>query len=187
MGKSFFLLLQLFAVAFTLCNYNSGFVMLNISSLLYFSFHMLYIKKNINVHNAEITKYHKTRVKWYRMFLIVYSLFTIFLIFRVIIFSIHFSILWWVGAVSIMVYCQSITISSVVAFGEKGYVSGDFFVRYCDIDEVHEERNMNSWQGEIILITFWKNSRKIGFDKMFMEEYHKLRLQIYQNREAFDK
>lgn len=183
-GKIFFMLLQLLSLIFMIYNYTSGFAALNISSLLYFIFHMLHEEKIITKYNAEITKYHKVRVKVYKILLIAFILFALTLAFRAIICSIRFSILWWVGSVSIMLYSESITISSLVAFGENGYVSGDFWVKYNDIDEIREEKNMNSWQGEIVLITFWKNNKKIGFDKMFINEYHKLRLQVYQGWEC---
>lgn len=186
-GKTIFMLLQLFALIFMIYNYTCGFVALNISTLLYFVFHMFHEEKMIAKYNAEITKYHKGRVKAYRILLIAFILGTIILILETVICSICFSILWWVGLASIMLYSEAITISSVVAFGENGYVSGDFFVKYNDIDEIREEKSMNSWQGEIVLITFWKNNKKIGFDKMFVEEYHKLRLQIYQGLECQTK
>lgn len=178
-GKIFFMLLQLSALLFMTYNYSCGFAFLNISSLLYFIFHMFHEEKNITKYNAEITKYHKVRVKVYRIILILLILVT--LIFRTIVYSIQASILWWVGWVSIMTYSESITISSLVAFWDNGYVLGDYFVKYSEIDEIREEKNMNSWKGEIVLITFWKNNKKIGFDKMFINEYQKLRLQIYQD------
>ncbi len=183
-GKILFMLLQVFSLFFMMYNYTSGFVALNIFSLLYFVLHMLHEKKLITKHNAEITKYHKVRVKVYRILLIAFIMFALTVIFKAIICPIRFSILWWIGWVSIMLYSESITISSLVAFGENGYVSGDFFVNYNDIDEICEVKNMNSWQGEIVLITFWKNNQKIGFDKMFVDEYHKLRLQVYQGGEC---
>lgn len=180
-GKIFFMLLQLSALFFMTYNYSCGFVFLNVSSLLYFIFHMFHEEKNITKYNAEITKYHKVRVKVYRIILILFILVTLILIFRTIVYSIQSSILCWVGWVSIMTYSESITISSLVAFGDNGYVSGDYFVKYSEIDEIREEKSMNSWKGEIVLITFWKNNKKIGFDKMFVNEYQKLRLQVYQD------
>lgn len=78
-----------------------------------------------------------------------------------------------------MLYGETVTISSLVAFGENSYMSGDYYVSYNNIDKVCEEKSMNSVGGEIVLKTFWKNNKKIGFDKMFIDEYHELRLRIY--------
>lgn len=179
-GKILFLLLQLFAVFFMLYNYNSGFVVLNFCSLLYFIFHFFHIKKSIEKHNAEISQHHAIRIKVYGLLLNIYIIFTAILMLMLTVFSATISVLWWVGAASVMLYSEALTISSVIAFSKNGYVSGDFFVKYDGIDMVRKEKNIDSCQGEIVWVTFWKDDKKIGFDKMFTDEYHKLRLQIYQ-------
>ena len=180
LGKISFLLLQLFSLAFMQYSYNIGFIALNISSMLYFIFHMLHVKKIMSNHETEITKNHKGRVNVYKVLLLIYVIYTVGLILEIVIFSKGLSVLWWVGAVAIMTYGEGVTISSLVAFGEDGYMSGDYYVLYNNIDKVCEEKSMNSVGGEIVLITFWKNNKKIGFDKMFIDEYHELRLHIYQ-------
>ena len=179
-GKIAFFLLQMFALIIMLYNYKVGFIVLNVFSLLYFSLHMFFIERNISKYNTEITRHHKGRVKVYRALFYIYVIFTIALVFNVILSSALFSVLWWVGAVAIMLYSECVSISSVVAFGKDGYLSGDYYVKYEDIEEIREEKNINSWRGEIVWIILLKNNKKIGFDKMFLDEYHDLRLKIYQ-------
>lgn len=153
---------------------------MNISSLSYFIFHMFHFEKIICKHQAELTKNHKVRIKYYKIVLLLYTIYTVGLVIRIVILPRGLSVLWWVTAVSIMAYSEAITISSAVAFGKKGYVSGDYHVSYDDIDRVCEEKSMNSSGGKILLVSIWRNNKKIGFDKMFIDEYHKLRLHIYQ-------
>ncbi len=87
LGKLSFLLLQLFPLAFMQYSYNIGFIALNISSTLYFAFHMLHNKKIMSNHETEITKNHKGRVKAYKVLLLIYVIYTVGLILEVIIFS----------------------------------------------------------------------------------------------------
>jgi hypothetical protein len=180
-GKILFLFLQSFAVIFMLYDYDSGFIALNVFSMLYFLSHLIYIQKNIAQYTAEITKHHKDRVKGYRRLLAVYIVFVIRLILRIAISPERISVLWWIGSVYIMTYGQAVTISAAIAFAKNGYVSGDYFVAYKDIEEVREEKTMRSLEGEILLVSFWKNNKKIGFDKLFVDEYQQIRLEIYQN------
>ncbi len=180
LSKFLFLLLQLCALAFMKYSYNVGFSVLIVSSMLYFVFHMLHVKKIISDHEAEITRYHEGRVKVYKVLLSIYSIYIVGLLIGVVIFSKDLSVLWWIGAVAIVLYGEGVTLSSLVAFGKNGYISGDYYIPYNNIDKVCEERSMNSASGEIVLITIWKNNNKIGFDKFFIDEYHELRLHIYQ-------
>ncbi|MGN0305650.1 MAG: hypothetical protein ACI4D2_05775 [Lachnospiraceae bacterium] len=184
LGKLSFLFLQLVSLTFMQYSYNIGFITLNISSTLYFIFHMLHVKIMMSNHETEITKNHTGRVKAYKVLLLTYVIYTVGLILEVIIFSKDLSVLWWIGTTAIMTYAEAVTISSLVAFGENGYMSGDYYVPYNNIDKICEEKSMNSVGGEIVLITFWKNKKKIGFDKMFIDEYHELRLHIYQGQES---
>ena len=38
-------------------------------------------------------------------------------------------------------------------------------------------------KGEIVLVELYNELGKIGYDKLFLDEYHKIRLKIYQNNE----
>lgn len=173
--------LQILAIILMLFYYNGGYVILNASSFFFFVLHKLSIEKKISRYEASITEHQKKRMMVYKYIMYIYTVFTIVLIANIIIFAERISILWWLGAVSIMVYCDSVILSAVVAFGKDGFISGDYYVKYEDIERICEEKNVYSIRGRIIWISLLKNNKKIGFDKMFTDEYYKLQSKIFRN------
>ena len=179
-GKVIFLLLQTTLVLLTQYNYSVAFCILLIVSSSYFVIHKFHNDKLINKHKAIITAHHEYRINIHNIVIILYCLFSGILSLLVLFKPNESFIWWWIGSVTICIYSESVTLSSLVAFGDDGFVSGDYYVNYCDLDEIREEKSINSLAGEIVLITLWKDNKECGFDKMFLDEYHRLRLQIYQ-------
>lgn len=178
----FFLLLC--TSGLSLYNYESAFILLFVISSLYFLVHTMHNRKLIDKSKAEVSKYHKDRWKWHELVLTIYVVFSIGLIIHCI-YLLHMGnvfppMWWWVDSTSVIIYSESVTISSSIAVGEDGYISGDYFVKYSDIDEFQEEKELNSLAGRIVLVTIWKDKQKLGFDKLFIDEYQKIRLKTYQ-------
>ena len=79
--------------------------------------------------------------------------------------------------------CKGGVVSGLFAMGESCYCSGEYIVEYNEIKEVKEVLSRMTSKGEIVLVELYNELGKIGYDKLFLDEYHKIRLKIYQNNE----
>lgn len=166
--------------------YNIGYICMNISCLFYFAGRYYFVKKNINKNDLELTDYSKRIFTRHRiilwLFLITTSISNV--IYLYFIYSEYYNIKVWVWYIFLIpvLYSDSVYLSGITAFGEQKYASGEYIIEYSDIDNICELKNGKSTQGNMVLITLWKDNVNFGYDKLFVDEYHKLRLLVYQNR-----
>lgn len=165
--------------------YNIGYICLNISCLFYFAGRYNLVKSNINKNDLELTDYSKRIFRRHRIILWFFIIATSIsnVIYLYCIYSEYYNIKVWVWYAFLIpiLYSDSVYLSGITAFGEKNYASGEYIIEYSDIDNICELKNRNSTEGNIVLITLWKDNMEIGYDKLFTEEYHKLRLFVFQN------
>ncbi|MCR4567522.1 MAG: hypothetical protein K5769_05695 [Pseudobutyrivibrio sp.] len=174
-------LLEMMAVAIMLYNKKIGFILLNICIVAYFVGHMLCVKENVRQHKAKITAYYRKAISFYKYIAYMFYAFTVILIFLLCTtHTVNTIIIIWLALVTIMIYFDCTIVTAIVAFGEDGYVSGDYYIEYNNIEDISKEKSLYSWQGEIVLIYLWRGDEKIGFDKLFLDEYETLRTKVFQ-------
>lgn len=168
--------------------YNVYCVILSTCCMFYFLGRTDFVKKRINENNLELTNYSKKIYKFHKIIIFIYivlgTVFCTMCIYKMIRECYDIKIWLWYATILPILYSDSVYLSGITAFGEKNYLSGEFLIDYKDIDEIREIKSTSTIHGDIILVTLWKNGKEIGFDKLFIDEYHKLRLMVYQNSDA---
>lgn len=164
--------------------YNVGYICLNVLSVIYFVCRTSYIQSNLCKYNLELTSYseriyrlHKYIVKICVLLILVLNIYYIRNINGE-----NFKIFIWYATILPMLYSDSVYLSGITAFGDKHYASGEYLIKYDDIDQIKELREKDTIQGPMVLITLYKKGEEYGYDKMFIDEYQKLRINIFQNR-----
>lgn len=168
--------------------YNVYCVALNICCMFYFLGRTDFVEKKINKNNLELTQYSKRIYKIHKIIIFIYiilgSIFCAMCIYKMIHERYDIKIWLWYATILPVLYSDSVYLSGCTAFGEKSFLSGEFLVDYKDIDEISEIKSTSTMHGDIILVILRKNGKEIGFDKLFIDEYHKLRLMVYQNSDV---
>lgn len=164
--------------------YNIFYIGLNITSSLYFLYRTHYVRSNIKNNNLELTSYSR---KIYMIHICIMAIYFLLVLLSSIYFFQHiydsnYKIWIWYALILPMMYSDSVYLSGITAFGENYFASGDYLVKYDNIDEINEIKEANTTQGKMMLISLCKNGKEYGYDKLFVEEYHKLRLYVFQNR-----
>jgi len=163
--------------------YNIGYICLNVLSAIYFLYRYFYIKANLRNNKLELTPYSE------RIYNIHKGILTICVLIMLVI-NIYFicnicdgnyKIYIWYGMVLPMLYGDSVYLSGITAFGEEYFASGEYLIKYDDIDEIKVVTEKDTIRGQMVLIALYKNGKEYGYDKLFVEEYHKLRLKVFQN------
>jgi len=166
--------------------YNLGYAFMNTCCFVYYISRVIFVEKEIKKNNLILTEYskkifriHKIIIKCY--FVMVCACNLIYLYYTYI--GYYDVKVWiWYGILLPILYSDNVHLSAITAFGYKKYISGEYLLNYSDINKIDEIKTLESSKGRIVLIRLWKNNKELGYDKLFVDEYHKLRLCVYQNR-----
>lgn len=183
-------LIALFFVAYFNKNskiYMLCFSVMSIVCMIYFIVRTRHIKRNIEKCSAKLSEYSTSMLRWHKIILSSYIyatvLFIMVLMYRMVNGDFSVEVWVWNGMQVIMMYSDSVFLSGLFAMGESCYCSGEYIVEYNEIKEVKEVLSRMTSKGEIVLVELYNELGKIGYDKLFLDEYHKIRLKIYQNNE----
>lgn len=181
------LLLIMIAVA-AFCRHGKGFVisfmMINTIYLIYFLLRTKYVLNNLKNKGLVLTRYsdkifriHKWAVLYY--FVAVFICNAIYA-YNIYINNYDIKVWKWYAILLPIMYSDAMYLSGITAFGEHSFASGEYVVNYSDIAEVKEIISGYTREGKMLLISLWGKNGELGYDKLFVEEYQKLRLKIYQ-------
>lgn len=163
--------------------YNIGYICLNGLSAIYFLCRYFYIKANLKNNNLELTPYSKRIYNIHKgiitICLLIMLVINIYLVCNI--YDGNYKIYIWYGIILPMLYGDSVYLSGITAFGEKYFASGEYLIKYDDIEEIKVVTEKDTIRGQMVLITLYRNGKEYGYDKLFVEEYHKLRLKVFQN------
>lgn len=166
--------------------YNIGYIWLNISGVFYFAGRYYFVKKNLDKNDLELTDYSKRIFRIHRVILWLYFIMVcisnVAFLYCIYIGFYNIKVWIWYAVLLPALYSDSAYLSGITAFGEQKYASGEYIIEYSDINKICELKNRNTIQGNIVFISLWKGNMEFGYDKLFIDEYHRLRLLVYQNR-----
>ena len=165
--------------------YLVGYVGICSVSLLYFLNRTRYIHSNITKNELILTSYSEKILKIHKFILSLYTVATI-LIITICMYQLfndgNMHIWIWYASVLPMMYSDSVYLSGLTAFGNEKYASGEYLIDYSSVDDIKMICEKNTTHGTMVLCSVYCGSKEIGYDKIFTDEYHKLRLKIYQNK-----
>lgn len=183
------LLLTMLAVAY-LFRHTKGlvisFMIINIINLIYFLIRTKYVLNNLKNNELVLTRYskkiftiHKCAVIYYLIAVCICNI-----IYAYGIYTNNYDIkIWkWYAILLPIMYSDTMYLSGITAFGKNSFASGEYVVDYSDIVDVKEIISRDTREGTMLLISLWGKNGELGYDKLFVEEYQKLRLKVYQEQ-----
>ncbi len=86
----------------------------------------------------------------------------------------------WYTPLMLIMYADSVYLSSIVAFGDNEFISGKYIINYGSITNIIFIEEKNTSAGKMCLVELYNKNGIIGFDKLFIDEYHNLRLKVFK-------
>lgn len=166
--------------------YNVLYISLNTFTMMYFIYRRCRITSKINRYRLKLTTYSNKLYKIHRYVLVAYSFMVVIsdFVFVCFIHDTYYKIWIWYAIILPMLYSDSAHLSSITAFGNNYFLSGRYLVKYDDIEQIKELKECDTVSGKMVLVSFYSKGKEYGYDKLFLDEYHTLRLNVFQDNEV---
>lgn len=160
------------------------FIMMNIIYLTFFLFKTKYVLNNLKNKELILTEYSEKilRIHKYIVFYYFVAVYICNIVYVCKIYTNSYDIKVWIWFALLLpvLYSDSVYLSEITAFGNYSFGSGEYIVNYSEIVEIREITDRNTIAGKMVLVSLLGKNGELGYDKLFVEEYKKLRLKVYQ-------